>query len=284
MVTRMPTVSIVIPAFNEAGPLLTVLPEVLAYCKAKDWHVVVVNDGSTDTTQDVLEGFRESHQLTIVRHNVNRGYGGALKSGIAIAKGDAVATMDADGQHSVAMLDLLLRVLIEQDADLVIGCRTAGPVGSIYRGLGRWLIRKFAGMLIPLKITDLNSGFKLYRRELVQRYLGLCPDSMSFSDVMALVFVSRRHLVAEVPVARLQRLEGKSSVNTATAFETLLEILNIIMLLDPLRMFVTIALLLISFGLLWGIPIMYFGHGVSVGSMLAIVTGLLFFFLGFSCM
>jgi len=131
---------------------------------------------------------------------------------------------------------------------------------------------------MPLK--DLNSGFKLYRVELVQKYLDLCPDSMAFSDVIAMIFLNQRHKVIEETIEVMPRLSGESSISTKTAFVTVLEILNLVMLLAPLRIFLPASILLILLGLIWGIPIVLMGRGVSVGSMLAIVSGVLFFILG----
>ena len=132
----------------------------------------------------------------------------------------------------------------------------------------------------PLHIQDLNSGFKLYRTEIVQQYLDLCPDTMAFSDVITLLFLHQKHLVLEYPIQAKERLAGSSSINTHTALQTVIEILNLVMLVNPLRIFLLLSLLCIAAGLIWGIPIALLGRGVSVGSMLAIVLGALFFFLG----
>jgi hypothetical protein len=142
------------------------------------------------------------------------------------------------------------------------------------------MIRKFAALLMPVHISDLNSGFKLYQTKLVQRYLSICPDSMAFSDVITLIFIKKRHLVLEHPITIKKRATGKSSINTYTAIQTIMEIINIAVLFNPLRIFLSLSVLCIGFGFVWGIPILLRARGVSVGAMLAIVTGLLFFFIG----
>jgi hypothetical protein len=135
-------------------------------------------------------------------------------------------------------------------------------------------------LLMPIHISDLNSGFKLYNTKLVQRYLSICPDSMAFSDVITLIFIKKSHLVLEHPITIRQRAAGKSMINTFTAIQTIMEIINIAMLFNPLRIFLPLSVLSIGFGFAWGIPIMLRARGVSVGAMLAIVTGLLCFFFG----
>jgi uncharacterized membrane protein YcfT len=139
----------------------------------------------------------------------------------------------------------------------------------------------FARLLMPLPIQDLNSGLKLYRTELAKKYIRICPDTMAFSDVITLTFIKQRDMVLEHPVTTRPRVAGKSTINLYTAFETLMEILNIAVLFNPLRLFLPVSLLCILVGLVWGISrLLIVGQGISVRAMLAIVTGLIFFVLG----
>jgi glycosyltransferase involved in cell wall biosynthesis len=250
------------------------------YCRSRGWELVLVNDGSTDRTASILAGLDGTPGVRVRHHKVNRGYGGALKTGLLVAGSPLAVTMDADGQHDLNDLERLLQFSREMDADLVVGDRGRQASSGLYRNIGKWLIRRFAALLMPLKVRDLNSGFKLYRTELVQRYLHLCPDSMAFSDVITLVFIKKRHLVVEMPITVRKRKGGKSTINTFTAIQTVMEILNIAMLFNPLRIFLSLSAVCLLFGFGWGIPILLRNRGVSVGAMLAIVTGLLFFFIG----
>jgi hypothetical protein len=162
----------------------------------------------------------------------------------------------------------------------VIGNRGRKQKNSWYRSLGKSIIRNFTSLLMRLPIYDLNSGFKLYRTDLAKKYLRLCPDSMAFSDIITLIFINYRRLVLEQPIHINPRRVGKSTINTSTAFETIIEILNLTMLFNPLRIFLPLSVFCILVGVVWGGPFILLGRGVSVGSMLAIVVGILFFFLG----
>ncbi len=272
--------TVVVPAYNEEAALPTFLPPLLDCCERNDWKLIVVNDGSEDRTAEILGGFEHVERLRVLHHKVNRGYGGAIKSGIRAVDTAHVVTIDADGQHYVEDLESLFRELEEQDADMVVGSRKGIPASSWYRGLGKNLIRFVAHFLLELHIFDINSGMKVYDAALAQRYLKLCPDSMAFSDVITLVFVSQRHRVCERPIRIRERLAGKSTISTRTALETLMEILNIVVLFNPLRIFLPVSLVSLVLGFAWGIPIVLRGNGVSVGAMLAIVTGVVFFLLG----
>ena len=272
--------SVVVPIYNEASSLPGLLPGLVSYCRDRNWKLILVDDGSNDNTLAILKDYEKVPDLTIIHHKVNRGYGGALKTGILEAGTHYVATIDADGQHALGDLDEILRFTLEKDADLVVGNRGKQGSSGLYRNIGRWMIRRFAALLMPVHISDLNSGFKLYNTALVQRYLSLCPDSMAFSDVITLIFIKKRHLVLELPITIKKRTVGKSTITTFTAVQTVMEIINIAMMFNPLRIFLSLAVLCIGFGFAWGIPILLRGRGVSVGAMLGIVTGLLFFFIG----
>ncbi len=272
--------SVVVPIYNEAFFLSTLLEELIPYCRERNWKLILVNDGSSDDTSTILKQYDESPDLQILHHKLNRGYGGALKTGLLEADTPYTLTMDADGQHELHDIDALLKFALEKDADMVVGKRGNSGHSGLYRNFGKWFIRRFAALLMPIHISDLNSGFKLYNTGLVQRYLSICPDSMAFSDVITLIFIKKRHVVLEHPITIKQRTAGKSTINTFTAVQTVMEIINIAMLFNPLRIFLPLSIFCIGFGLAWGIPIMLRARGVSVGAMLAIVTGLLCFFFG----
>jgi glycosyltransferase involved in cell wall biosynthesis len=274
------TLTLVIPAYNEAENLPRVLPGILSICQERGWQLVVVNDGSQDNTREVLKTFADCSCLTVVHHKLNRGYGAALKTGLAQAQTEYVVTMDADGQHCIEDVEAMLQTAVVQDADMVVGRRQYLGKVNWYRELGKRLIRIVTNLLLPIHVHDLNSGFKLYRTELVQGFMYSVPDSMSFSDIITLVFISEGCLVVETPVNIRPRTGGKSTITTRTAFETLFEILNIVLYFNPMKVFLPVSMFFLLFGVLWGLPILIRGRGVSVGSMLLIVIGVILLFLG----
>ena len=272
--------TVVIPAYNEAEALPATISAVLEYCKSHHWKLFVVNDGSSDNTAEILESFKDQPRLTTFTHKVNRGYGSALKTGLLAVDTDYAVTFDADGQHQLSDIDAIFNLLLEEDADLVVGNRAGSKNTHWYREMGKWIIRRVAAMMVPMPLKDLNSGFKLYRTKLVQRYIPLCPNSMAFSDVITLIFLNEKHKVLEHPISINPRRFGSSKISTKTAFETIMEIINLVMLLAPLRFFLPASLLCFIVGIGWGIPFVATGRGVSVGAMLAIVTGLIMVMLG----
>jgi glycosyltransferase involved in cell wall biosynthesis len=272
-------ITLVVPAYNEGASLPHVLPPLLAACEQHDWELIVVDDGSRDDTPAVLAHHAHHPRLTVLTHKLNRGYGGALKTGIRAARTPYIATVDADGQHRTDDVAAMLDVAQRTAADLVVGNRGSASSGW-YRDSGKALIRWFAARLMTSPVRDLNSGLKLYDRTLVQHYLPLCPDQMAFSDIITLVFISQRHRVVEHPIHVAPRRAGTSTIGVGTALDTVREILNMVVLFNPTRIFWPLALLCILAGLVWGLPIVLRGGGVSVGAMLAFTIGALLFFLG----
>ena len=272
--------TVIIPSFNEAKSLPLLLSELLAYCEIRKWNIIVVNDGSTDDTMEILSQYEMHERFRVIHHKLNKGYGAALKSGLLACKTQYAITIDADGQHFLEDMDNLLDNMIHNDADMVVGSRKGLVSPSSYRGMGKSIIRFLAKMLMTVPIHDLNSGMKIYNTALAKKYLHLAPDTMAFSDIITLVFINNRHLVLEEPIHVRERKFGNSTIGLQTAFQTIMEILNIVILFNPMKIFLPLSLLcFISTGF-WGIPLLISGRGLSLGSLLGAILGILLFLLG----
>jgi glycosyltransferase involved in cell wall biosynthesis len=272
--------SIVIPAYNEAENLKIILPDLVEFVRKNNWHLIITNDGSKDNTKEILESYKDSSVLTIVNHKLNKGCGAAIKSGIEACNTEYLITIDADGQHQKEDVEKLFHLIKKTDADMIVGSRKGNKDATIARGIGKSIIRFIANLLLKIPIYDINSGMKIYRAELAKQYLYLTPNSMPFSDVITLIFISNRNLVLEEPISIKARLKGESTIGIQTAFETVKEIINIIFLFNPLKIFLPISILIFLLSIAWGIPIILKGQGVSVGAVLGILSSLIFFFLG----
>jgi glycosyltransferase involved in cell wall biosynthesis len=271
--------TVVVPIYNEEHAFQTYLNELVDYCKKGSWKLIFVNDGSSDASGKILDQINKPF-VKVIHHKLNRGYGGALKTGILNADTQYVITFDGDGQHKVDDIIAILDYMKTNHAEMVIGSRKKSGNENAFRETGKGIIRFIARLLIPFKIKDLNSGFKIYQTDLAQQYQSLCPDTMAFSDVITLIFIKQRKLVLEFPITVVPRRSGKSTINIHTAVDTITEILNLIMLLNPLKVFLPLSAICLVFGIAWGIPLLINGKGVSVGALLGIISGLFFFFMG----
>jgi glycosyltransferase involved in cell wall biosynthesis len=143
MEIKSSSLTIVIPAFNESEGISINLPGVLEFCKVHHWKLIIVNDGSTDNTTEILQKFENQPRLTVIHHKINRGYGGALKTGLMAVDTDYAVTIDADGQHQLSDIEKLLDLMMEKDADMIVGCRV-GQSKTI--GTGNWENGSYVGL------------------------------------------------------------------------------------------------------------------------------------------
>lgn len=275
----MDDLTVIVPVYNEAENLPSFMKNLVFHCKERSWKIVVINDGSTDSTDEILQSCTGYEKMCVVSHKLNKGYGAALKSGIRRTDTTYGVTLDGDGQHHMSDIDKVLAYALEKDADLVVGNR-GEKASSTYRRIGKSIIRFTARLLMDVPVYDLNSGFKLHRIKLAKKYIRACPDSMAFSEFITLMYINQRDLVLEYPVEVRERQGGESTINILTAFEAMSEIINFILLFRPLKVFLFLSFSSIFMGIAWGARFVLLGRGVSVGAMLAIVIGVLLFSLG----
>jgi len=272
--------TIVVPIYNEEVSLKIFIPSLINFADANNCKLILVNDGSTDNSDSIIESFYKTSNFKYIKHKKNKGYGAALKAGIEQSETEFVVTVDADGQHELEDVLKLRTKIIDTDADLVIGSRVDNKGGESIKRFGKFIIRKLSKILIQNQINDLNAGMKMMRTNLAKRYIRICPDTFAFSDVITLVFISEKNVVLEEPIQAIQRQNGKSKITINTAFETILEIINITVLFNPLRIFLPLTFFFLILGFGWSLKIVLEGKGVSVGGSLLIVLGILCFLIG----
>jgi glycosyltransferase involved in cell wall biosynthesis len=273
------TITVVIPAYNEELGIGSTLEAVKSLVPDTVAEVIVVDDGSTDRTAEIAA----AAGVRVIRHASNRGYGAALKTAIHGATGAYVLTMDADGQHRIEDVARLCKEVAGSDApECVIGQRVKKLHSPLWRMPGKWLLTRMAQFLIRRKIPDLNSGLRIVRRDVALRYMRICPQGFSFSTTITMALMSRGYDVRFVPI-EVEKRVGKSTVTASTGFQTILLVLRLATLFNPLRIFLPISALSVMIGIAWSIPYVMDRQGVTVGSMLAILTGVLLFALGLIC-
>lgn len=196
---RVLTVSIIVPVHNE-DPV--VVSHLAAGCRAAygDTELIIVDDGSDPP---------QPHAT--LRHERQRGYGAAIKTGIAAAHEPWVATMDGDGQHHVEDLGRLFDFAIEHGLDMAIGDRRLEQPDAV-RSLGSQTMNVLARLVTGLPIRDLNCGLRLFRRSLALRYQDQLSGGFSFTTSSVMAFLAEGHRVGWLPVGVQPRTHGGSKV------------------------------------------------------------------------
>ncbi len=168
----MISTSIVIPCFNEVGTLEQVIDAVLG-SSVPEKEVIIVDDGSTDGTAELIRTKLESRVDRVIFHDRNHGKGAALRSGFAVATGDVVLVQDADLEYDPRDYTKLLAPIVEGRADVVFGSRFVG--GESHRVFFFWhsvvnhMLTLFSNMLTDLNLTDMEVCYKAFRREVLQQ-------------------------------------------------------------------------------------------------------------------
>ncbi len=176
MNNRIATLSIIIPAYNEAKTIHLILDKVAAVqlLNGIEKEVIIVNDCSTDETQIAVERYMQQSSLNVVllNHETNKGKGAALHTGIQKATGDLLIIQDADLEYDPEEYNILLKPVLDGFADVVYGSRFMG--GNAHRILFFWhsignkVLTTLSNMFTNLNLTDMETCYKLFRREIIQ--------------------------------------------------------------------------------------------------------------------
>ncbi|MFB0546704.1 MAG: glycosyltransferase family 2 protein [Anaerolineae bacterium] len=270
-------VSVVIPAYNEAEGLSPFLDEIEEVMRESDFvhEIIVVDDGSSDGTGQVAE----RQGARVIRHPFNKGYGAALKTGIRRARYDLVAIIDADGTYPGRDIPRLLRHLVGRDYDMVVGARSGQNVPFLRRP-AKWVLTCLANYLAGLNIPDLNSGLRVFKKEVALEFLHLLPSGFSFTASITLALLSNDYLVDFVPVDYYRR-RGRSKIRPLRDTLNFLGlIVRTVMYFQPLKVFMPIGLLFVLGGLVRGGYGALAFHNITTADVLLLVTGALIAMLG----
>ncbi|MGK7376421.1 glycosyltransferase family 2 protein [Planococcus sp. 1R117A] len=201
---------VIIPAYNEEDSIVQTVESIKAVSQI---DYIVVNDGSTDRTRDLLD----EHGFHHIDLPINLGIGGAMQTGYRYARDhgyDYAIQLDADGQHNPSDLKNLIDEIIETDYDMVIGSRfveQSAYKGSLPRRIGIYYFYRFIHLLTRMKITDPTSGYRIVNRKIIESFSKYYPTD--YPEVEVLVNLSRKNYkIKEIKVEMNQRQGGKSSI------------------------------------------------------------------------
>jgi glycosyltransferase involved in cell wall biosynthesis len=194
--------SVVIPAFNEQETISEIIRRVRAVDVGLEKEIIVVDDGSTDGTRETLQGLA-GPGLTLVFHEKNQGKGAALRSGFARAAGDIVLVQDADLEYDPREYPRLLEPILDGRADVVYGSRfLGGPHRVLYywHYVGNRLLTTLSDMLSNLNLTDMETCYKVFRREVLEK-IRLRSSRFGFEPEITMKVAKLKCRVYELPIS-----------------------------------------------------------------------------------
>ncbi|MCA9450553.1 MAG: glycosyltransferase family 2 protein, partial [Candidatus Omnitrophica bacterium] len=268
--------SILIPAYNEVGGIDQTLAQVQKALASIpfDSEILVIDDGSTDGTAEKIPG-----TVRLIRHERNRGYGAALKTGLIESEGDVIVILDADLTYPPERIPELLDRLV--DRDMVVGARTGATVHiPMIRRPAKWFLNQLANRVAGQKIPDLNSGLRVFRREIAMKYFHLFPDGFSFTTTITLASLCDGHRVEFIPIDYTKRSGKSKSRPLRDTFNFIVLIIRMAAYFEPLRVFLPVSFFsgFISLAMLG--YYFYKDGGISDAGVLACMFTLMIFMMG----
>src|SRR5687768_13217739 len=269
-------VSVVIPAYNEEASVLESVSELREmFAEAGlEAEIIVVDDGSRDATA------REAKAAgaRVLQHRSNRGYGASLKTGIMAANNNIIAITDADGTYPAKFLPAMLEEL--EHADMVVGSRTGADVNiPLSRKPAKWFLRVMANYVAATKIPDLNSGLRVFRRDVAMQYFAILSDQFSFTTTITLAMLCDNYKVSYMAIDYRKR-QGKSKIMPWDAGSFAVLILRVAMLFRPLRVFLPLAVSCILYGSVKAAIDLSHDPNISASAIFAFVSALMMVLVG----
>jgi polyisoprenyl-phosphate glycosyltransferase len=239
-------VSVVLPVYNEKGHLRDEIDRIRAALEASPYsfEIIVVDDGSDDGSSEQLRGIEG---IRLIRFARNRGSGTARRAGTAAARGAAVVWTDADMTYPNDRIPELVKEL--EGSDQVVGARTSEQgTAKLARVPAKWFIRNLASYLVETPIPDLNSGLRVFRRDVAGQFLHLLPPGFSCVTTITMSFLANGYSVKYVPIEYFPRA-GRSKFHWwADSRRYLLQVLRLVLSYNPLRIFLPLGFFLAAVG------------------------------------
>jgi glycosyltransferase involved in cell wall biosynthesis len=266
--TATPPVTLLIPAYNEENGIGPVLEAVKAL--GLPGEILVVDDGSTDRTFEVAS----ASGVEVIRHDVNRGYGQSLKSGILASQYDIIVITDADGTYPNEQIRNLLSHM--RTHDMVVGARTGANVNiPLVRRPAKKFLNILANYLAGTEIPDLNSGLRAFRKDVAKQFFHILPSGFSFTTTITLAMLSNGYRVKYLPIDYHQR-EGRSKIHPirdTLGFTTL--IVRTTLYFNPLKVFMPLSGVVFLAAILLLIYSKFFLHRVMDISVIVLLSAAL---------
>lgn len=247
-------ISVIIPAFNEEGGIGQTLDKIIEVMEAygRAYEIIVVDDGSVDATADRI--VECSDDVRIIRHGMNRGYGASLKTGLRQAKYANICITDADGTYPNEMIPTLADKVFSGSCDMAVGSRTGDSVAVPWvRRPAKWVIGRLANYVADRKIPDINSGLRVFRRDLARRMFFILPDGFSFTTTITLTMITNDFDVEYIPIDYHKRI-GRSKIRPIRDTLNFLQLITRMALyFSPLKIFIPLSAIIFLVAVVWAL-------------------------------
>lgn len=241
-------VSVILPIYNEEKSVEKTVLSLKKIAKGvKEVHeIIAVNDRSTDKTPAILNKIKG---IKVIHNPVNLGYGASIKKGMKASKGTHILITDSDGTYPIEKIPELVKKAYKYD--MIVGSRTGKKVRiPLLRRPAKFMLNKLANFMSGKRIPDLNSGLRIFRKDLANEFLHLYPQKFSFTTTITLAFLTSGYSVGYIPINYYKR-KGKSTIHPIKDFIRFFNtILKIVTYFNPFKIFFSISLVLFALAVL----------------------------------
>jgi len=233
--------SIIIPVYNEEKAIKQTIKDLKK--QNLDCEIIVVNDASTDKSKEILENI---NGIKLINHPYNKGYGAALKTGIKESKNEWILIIDADGTYPTESISEMIKHTNKYD--MIIGARK--KYRPFYGKPAKWFLNKFASYLTESKVLDLNSGLRIFKKQIVLDFWNLFPERFSFTSTLTMVCLVHDYKVKNIKINYFKR-KGKSKLKLIKSFKKFFGlVIKLALYFRPLKIFVPLSFTLFLVGII----------------------------------
>ncbi|MDH5266410.1 MAG: glycosyltransferase family 2 protein [Candidatus Bathyarchaeota archaeon] len=222
---RTPLVSVIVPVFNEEEIIGVTLERTLQLRGKLNLEVIVVDDGSTDQTREIVKDFED---VNLICHEKNCGKGGAIVTGMLSSRGDIIIIQDADLEYLPEDIPKLIDPILQGRADFVFGSRFLGTIKEMSRShrVGNMILSLAARLLYNAPITDVMTGHKAFSRRSLKT-VKLSERGFGVEVELTAKFLGNGWKLAEVPISYVYRNKGRSKITYIDGLKCLVKLLKL---------------------------------------------------------
>jgi len=274
--------SVIIPVYNEELGLEKTIQEIKSALKkssASHSEIISVNDGSTDKSLSVLKRLKKQKKInTLISHQTNKGYGAALKTGILQSRYPWIMIIDADSTYPTNSIPKLVKET--QNFNMVVGARITKNVKiPLTRIVPKKIISIVANLLTGEKIPDINSGMRIFKKDLAFEFWHLLPNKFSFTTTITLASHLKKYDVKYIPINYHKRV-GKSSIKASDFLYFITLIIRLVVYFNPLKFFFWPGIAFSATGAIWLLYTIITIHNITDSSLLLFLLGIQTSFFG----
>ena len=265
--------TLIIPIYNEINNIKNSIAVLENFLKnRKNFNCIIVNDGSTDGTEDYLN--KINHERIRVLDKVNGGYGSAIKYGSKYVETKYFGIIDADATYPIDEFDRMIEDL--DSYDMVVGSRTSKNSSiPIIKKIPKYFLRLLCSYLANKKILDFNSGMRLFRTSLFRKYITFIPDGFSLTTTLTVIFSSLNFKIKFYEIDYFDRV-GKSKIRPIRdTINFFLTITKLGIFFNPFRLYGPLIIFFFSIGLLFLIYRYIYGQGFLIVTIVSFLISFL---------